>query len=157
MTDTTNAQNPFWLTYGGTITGSLSLGVLQANPQLSSFWINYQSPYISKHAPQGRVGFSEPLRTAVTNLLGNRPRSSDVVLGPPGTNYTPYELGVLGREATAATYRAKGYSVREEVVTQGGMRRVDVVARKPGLLAARRSISNRRSDTPLLACAKRVN
>jgi hypothetical protein len=62
MTDTTNAQSRFWLSYGGTITGSLSLGVLQANPQLSSVWINYQSPYISKSAPEGRVGFSKRFR-----------------------------------------------------------------------------------------------
>src|SRR3974390_1699376 len=69
MTELLNPQSSFW-SYTGSITGALGLGTLQANPYLTSVWINYQSPYASARFPQGSFGFSANLNRAVTTVLG---------------------------------------------------------------------------------------
>src|SRR3954470_3447795 len=121
MTESLNAQGTF-LSYAGSISGSLGLGILQANPYLTSVWINYQSPYISARWPQGSVGFSASLRTAVTDVLGKEALVfSKQALAPPGTNYTKDELRRFGEDATREHYRSQSYIVSEEPVpTQGG-------------------------------------
>ena len=133
MTESLNAQGMF-LSYTGRITGSLGFGVLQANPYLTSVWVNYLSPYTSARYPQGSVGFSANLEKAVTTLLGKEAVVySPVVLGPPGANYTTDQLKTLGENRLASDYRSQGYRVGEQVPTQGGNRIVDVVARKTGI------------------------
>ena len=109
MTEAFNTQDLF-LSLTGRISGSFGLGVLQANPDLTSVWINYRSPYLSARYPQGSVGFSRPLGNAATTLLGEPGVVfSNLRLATPGTNYSQAQLKAFGENATRAYYRSQGY------------------------------------------------
>jgi hypothetical protein len=138
--------------YQGVFVGSLGFGTLQANPYLRVQWISYTSP------TTGKAGFSDRLEQAL-RAAGIEVRPSSTVLAARCTNLDANAIGDLGSRATARFYEGQGYRVATQVPILGegifggvtpagilqqagvfntGVRNIDVVAWKPGLLGGER-------------------